>query len=287
MRTVWIVVCCGVFASSCQQAPEKPPPASPNLVIFLADDLGWNDVGYHGSEIQTPRIDALVREGVELDRFYAYPICSPTRVALMTGRSPISIGIGRPVPGFVKGLPTDEHLMPQSFRAAGYQTFLTGKWHLGADHVMYWPQNRGFDHFYGHLMGTLHYTTHVLGGRLDWQRNGKTVREEGYTTRLIADEAVRLIENRDPKRPVFLYVAFNAPHSPLVAPEETTAKYSVAVTHSAGFAHDRRCDAGHRLRAKSRTASSRTRQRHEVLVHSKEGGPQCGLWLGRQGRLGQ
>lgn len=204
---------------------QEQDSSNPNLVIFVADDLGWNDVSYHGSEIETPNIDRLAREGVELDRFYAYPKCSPTRTALMTGRSPLSIGISSSIPDFAPGLPTDEHIMAESFRAAGYQTFITGKWHLGANHVKYWPQQRGFDYFYGHLMGTLHYYNHVLRGRLDWQRNGKTIKEEGYTTELIGKEAVKLLETRNKSMPVFLYVAFNAPHFPLVAPPEYISKY--------------------------------------------------------------
>ncbi len=207
------------------QQSERGGPNQTNILIFIADDLGWNDVGYHGSEILTPNIDQLAREGVELDHFYSYPICSPTRAALMTGRSPVSIGIATPIPDFVHGLPIDEHIMPESFQAAGYQTFISGKWHLGANHVKYFPQNRGFDHFYGHLMGTLHYYKHVLRGRVDWQRNGTTIREHGYTTDLIAQEAVKLLETRDKSKPVFLYVSFNAPHFPLVAPQEYIAKY--------------------------------------------------------------
>ena len=206
-------------------AQRSPAPQNPNLLILMADDLGWNDVGYHGSEISTPNIDRLVREGVELDRFYAYPVCSPTRTALMTGRSPVSIGIVNAVRGFGDGLPPDEHLMPESFKAAGYQTFIAGKWHLGSDHVKYFPQNRGFDYFYGHLGGNLDYYTHVYGGRLDWQRNGVTVREPGYTTDLIVRETVQWLEGRDKDKPVLLFLSFNAPHFPLAAPPESIAKY--------------------------------------------------------------
>ena len=86
--------------------------AKTNILFMIADDLGWNDVGYHGSEIATPNIDALVRKGVELDRYYAFPVCSPTRAALMTGRSPIRMGIDSPI-GPNGGLPLDEHLLPK------------------------------------------------------------------------------------------------------------------------------------------------------------------------------
>ena len=144
-------------------------------MIVLADDLGWNDVGYHGSEIETPRLDALAAGGRILSRFHAQPSCSPTRAALMTGRSPLSLGITRPLAKITTGALADY------FRAAGYQTFLTGKWHLGFAEPEYHPNARGFDHFYGHVTGGIGYWDHVHGGGLDWQRNGRTLRETGYS----------------------------------------------------------------------------------------------------------
>ena len=201
-------------------------PKRPNVVIILADDLGWRDVGYHDSEIETPRLDRLAAEGVVLDRFYAQPSCSPTRAALMTGKAPLRLGVVSPLSkNNPTGLPLGERLMPERLREAGYQTFLTGKWHLGHRHRDYLPTARGFDHFYGHATGGIGYWDHVHGGGLDWQRNGETLREEGYSTHLIADEAVRLIETRDPERPFFLYASFNAPHLPNEAPPETIERY--------------------------------------------------------------
>ncbi len=202
------------------------PSDRPNVVIILADDLGWRDVGYHGSEIATPRIDRLAAGGVVLDRFYAQPTCSPTRAALMTGKTPMRLGILSPLSkNNPSGLPLGERLLPEYLRAAGYQTFLTGKWHLGHRQRAYHPNARGFDHFYGHATGGIGYWDHVHGGGLDWQRNGLALREEGYSTHLIADEAVRLIETRDRARPFFLYAAFNAPHLPNEAPSETVDLY--------------------------------------------------------------
>ncbi|MCP5115213.1 MAG: sulfatase-like hydrolase/transferase, partial [bacterium] len=183
----------------------------PHVVLIVADDLGWNDVGYHGSEIRTPNIDKLAKSGVMLERFYAYPLCSPTRTALMTGRHSIELGVNGPfAPTAKEGLPLDERLLPQAFSDAGYQTFMTGKWHLGLAHVKYFPQSRGFDHFYGHLGAAVDFYEHVLRGGLDWQRNGKSVREEGYTTDLITAEAVRLLRERDKNKPVLLYITYNA-----------------------------------------------------------------------------
>ncbi len=199
--------------------------AKPNVVIVFADDLGWSDVGYHGSEIKTPHIDALVQQGVELDRYYAFPVCSPTRAAFLTGRSPIRLGIHMPI-GPNGGMPLDEHLLPETLRANGYQTFLTGKWHLGLERVSWHPYRRGFDQTYGHLGSAVDYFTHIWEGGLDWYRNGSVLREEGYSTDLIAAEAVRRIESRDKSKPMFLYVAFNAPHTPLQAPEKYIEPYS-------------------------------------------------------------
>lgn len=205
---------------------ESPRP--PNIVILLADDLGWNDVGYHGAPIETPNIDSLAREGVELDNFYSQPICTPTRAALLTGRSPLRaglvFGVARPWDYF--GLPVEEHLLSESLRSAGYQTALVGKWHLGHDHEQQTPNRRGFEQFYGHLLGAIDYYTHSRLGGLDWQRDGQTVREEGYSTDLMGAEAVRVIAGRDPNKPLFLYVPFNAPHSPMQAPPDLVERYA-------------------------------------------------------------
>jgi len=195
--------------------------------VILADDLGWKDVGYHGSEIATPRIDRIAREGVELDRFYAQPTCSPTRAALMTGKSPMRLGIYRPISKNQRtGLPLEETILPQYLARAGYQPLMVGKWHLGHYTPSYFPQARGFEHFYGHVTGGIGYWDHNHGGGHDWQRNGKTIREQGYSTRLIADEVVRVLDSRDRSRPTFFYVAFNAPHLPNEAPAEAVAKYA-------------------------------------------------------------
>ena len=194
-------------------------PAQPNIVFILADDLGWNDVSYHGSEIQTPHIDSLVSQGLELDRYYAFPLCSPTRAAMLTGRSPLRLGVDIPVET-TGGLPLDEHLLPETLRSAGYQTFLAGKWHLGLESVDSHPYRRGFDRTYGHLGPAVDYFSHVWQGGLDWHRDGAVLRQDGYTTDLIADESVRYIKERDRAAPMFLYVSFNAPHTPLQAPEK-------------------------------------------------------------------
>lgn len=200
----------------------------PHVVIFLADDLGWKDVGFHGSEIETPHIDSLAKEGIELDRFYVQAICSPTRGALMSGKYPFNLGLQVDVirPWDAYGLNLEEKTLPQYFKQAGYATAIVGKWHLGLSKQEYLPQNRGFDHQYGHYLGMIDYFTHDRMGGVDWHRNGEVVYEDGYTTDLMADEAVRVIEQHSPDQALFLYMPFNAPHTPLQVPEEYQEKYA-------------------------------------------------------------
>lgn len=200
----------------------------PNIIVMVADDLGWNDVGFHGGDIDTPSLDRLAAEGMELNRFYTTPICSPTRAALMTGRDPIRLGVayGVIMPWDNTGVHPDEHFMPDSFRAAGYQTAMVGKWHLGHAQMTYHPNNRGFDHFYGHLHTQVgFYPPFSVSGGRDFQRNGVPIDDQGYETFLLADEVSRYIRERDQSKPFFVYMPFIAPHTPLDAPQELQDKY--------------------------------------------------------------
>ena len=210
-----ITLLSGVACAALQATPT-PPTDRPHIVIIVADDLGWKDVGYHGSEIKTPHLDRLARAGVKLEQFYVQPVCSPTRSSLMTGRYPIRQGlqVGVILPWASYGLPLAERTLPQALKEVGYRTVMTGKWHLGLHERAYLPNQRGFDHHYGHYLGAIDYFTHERMGGLDWHRNGRTVREKGYTTNLISQEAVRCINDHDPRQPMLLYVPFNAPHGP-------------------------------------------------------------------------
>jgi arylsulfatase A-like enzyme len=120
----------------------------PNIVYILADDLGWKDVGFHGSDIKTPNIDRLAAGGARLEQFYAQPMCTPSRAALMTGRYPDRYGLQTAVilSASKYGLATDEWLLPQALKEAGYRTAIVGKWHLGHADRKYWPRQRGFDY---------------------------------------------------------------------------------------------------------------------------------------------
>jgi arylsulfatase A-like enzyme len=202
----------------------------PNIVIILADDLGNADLGYRGSDIRSPNIDKLASEGVRLESFYGMPVCTPSRAELMTGRYAMRYGLQTLVifPSHSYGLPTDERTLPQALKDVGYQTAMVGKWHLGHADKKYWPQNRGFDHFYGNLVGEVDYFTKERGGLIDWQRDGKFFKEDGYFTALIGNEAVNIIKNHDTTKPLFLYVASLAPHAPYQAPKQDIDAYKNA-----------------------------------------------------------
>jgi arylsulfatase A-like enzyme len=199
----------------------------PNIVYILADDLGWKDLSFHGSDIKTPNIDKLVETGVQLKQFYAQPLCTPSRAALMTGRYPHRYGLQTAViPSAGRyGLATDEWLLPQALKEAGYTTAIVGKWHLGHADRKYWPRQRGFDYHYGPLLGEIDYFTHSAHGTRDWFRNNQPVTEEGYVTELLGKEAAKLIETHDAKTPLFLFLAFTAPHAPYQAPKAYLDKY--------------------------------------------------------------
>lgn len=199
----------------------------PNVIFILTDDLGWGDVGYHGSEIKTPNIDQLATSGVRLNQFYVQPVCTPTRAALLTGRYPIRHGLqgGVIFEGDQFGLPLKERTLPQALKAVGYRTAICGKWHLGHHHPDFLPTRRGFDYQYGSYNYALDYFTHTQFGGLDWHRNDRALSQEGYATTLIGDEAAQLIEAHDTSQPLFLYLPFNAPHDPLQAPESYIDRY--------------------------------------------------------------
>lgn len=193
----------------------------PNLIVIVADDLGWGEPGYHGGPIPMPAIDRLAAEGVRLEAFYAEPFCSPTRAALLTGRYPHRFGLQlRNVPPWsTRTIPPDQKLLPERLLEAGYRTAIVGKWHLGCARPELLPGHRGFQRQYGPYTGMIDYDTHRWKGRvLDWYHDGVPVEEEGYATDLIAAEAVRLIHEWGEEGPFFLYVAFTAPHGPYDRP---------------------------------------------------------------------
>ena len=203
-------------------------PARPNIVLIVSDDQGWKDVGFHGSDIATPHLDKLASGGARLESFYAQPMCTPSRAALMSGRYPHRYGLQTLViPSNGRyGLPTDERLLPRVLADAGYRTAIVGKWHLGHAERQYWPLQRGFQYQYGPLLGEIDYFTHDAHGVRDWYRQEKPLKETGYATELIGNEAVRWLGQQSAKQPFFLYLTFTAPHAPYQAPKAWLDRYA-------------------------------------------------------------
>lgn len=191
----------------------------PNILFFLADDLGWANVGYHGSTIKTPNIDKLAREGVELHFHYVQPLCTPTRVSLLTGRYPCRWGKSALVPTNTQVLPFGIETLPSALRKAGYDTCIAGKWNIGST-PEWGPNKYGFDESYGSLAAGVDPWSHRYKEgpySRTWHRNGAFIDEEGHATDLITEQALEWIESRS--RPWFIYVPYTAVHVPVDAPE--------------------------------------------------------------------
>jgi arylsulfatase A-like enzyme len=210
------------LAGSASAAGDKP-----HIVFILADDLGYADPGFNGGkQIQTSHLDRLAKAGVVLGSHYVQPVCSPTRASLMTGRYVAHTGVYTVVRPRAKwGLPLAERTLAQALQQAGYETAISGKWHLGEFEPAYLPTQRGFDHQYGLWFGAIDYFTHKRDGILDWHRNDRPCRDEGYSTHSIAKEACQIIRNRNAAKPLFLYLPFNAVHGPYQVPENYLTPY--------------------------------------------------------------
>ncbi len=213
-------------------SPANVSPAAieepPNIVIIVADDMGWKDVGFHGAEFPTPHIDRIAREGVELGRFYAMPVCSPTRVALMTGHHPIRYGLQRVTikPWTDLGIPPEVETLAEMLGRAGYsRRGVFGKWHLG-ESERYHPYRQGFTDFVGHYGGAIDYFRHLRLGVLDWHHGYSLSEEEGYSTELVGRHAARFISDSPTDERFLLYVPFNAIHGPNHATPEDLRRNS-------------------------------------------------------------
>ena len=210
-----------LLASVTAAAPSAAAP--PNIVVIVADDLGWADVGYHEPEIRSPNIDRLAATGVELDWHYVQPECTPTRVALLTGRYPSRFGNHCTQASNERALPFGTPTLASLLKDAGYETALCGKWHLGSK-PEWGPNFFGFDHSYGSFAGAVGMFDHRY--RLNrpnfartWHRNHEYVDEEGHATDLVTREAVEWIGGRGEK-PFFLYVPFQSVHVPIVEEQD-------------------------------------------------------------------
>jgi arylsulfatase A-like enzyme len=210
-------------------ARAGPVDRPPNLLIFIADDLGWRDVGYHGSEIRTPNLDTMARAGVRLERHYVCPTCSPTRAGLLTGRNPSRFGIHGPIDGrSLQALPGNVTTLAAALKTRGYATAMMGKWHLGLRPEV-GPRRYGFDRSYGYFHGQLdQYAHRYKNGDRTWHRDDVFVDEQGHATDLIADEAIRYLQ--EPRRqPFFLWVAFSVPHYPIQEDARWVEPYEPAI----------------------------------------------------------
>ncbi len=227
LSILWPIGSVMAFLSYTSNAAESPKP---NIVFFLADDMGYADIGFMGcKDIKTPNVDKLAARGTILTSHYAQPVCSPTRAALLTGRYPHHTGVystvneQRPVL-----LQLNERLLPEGLRAAGYVTAICGKWHLGQSKPEYMPTRRGFDHQYGFMSGSLDPFTKIAAGtenKRDWYRDDQPCADEGYDADQIATEACRIIENKPADKPLFLYVPFHAVHTPWKSMPEDQKPY--------------------------------------------------------------
>ena len=196
-------------------------PAPPNVVVIMADDLGYGDIGCYGGKAKTPNLDRLAREGIRFTDFHANgAVCSPTRAAFLTGRYPQRCGVVTALGENAEGLPKGEKTIAAYLKERGYTTGLFGKWHLGY-HLENSPLHHGFDQFRGHLHGALDYLSKVdQWGRVDWWHNDRPVRDDQtYATDLATRDAIEFVTSNRARR-FFAFVSYSAIHFPWQAPDD-------------------------------------------------------------------
>ncbi|KAG8279009.1 hypothetical protein J6590_008028 [Homalodisca vitripennis] len=240
---VFLLLCAAVAIVCPLKCTNKPP----HIIYILVDDMGWNDVSFHGSnQIPTPNIDSLAYHGIILNRHYTQPLCTPSRSSLMTGRYPVNVGIHYALAASDRtGLPLSEKILPQYLKDIGYATHLVGKWHLGFYKKEFTPMERGFDTHFGYWSGAVSYYDHInedltlippnrypFSGH-DLRRNYSSAWDVvgQYATDVFTDEAVHLIDNHPPHKPLFLYLAHLAVHAGnqgklLEAPQDEINRFS-------------------------------------------------------------
>lgn len=240
-RTMWVTLLVAAMAFQVMAADSRP-----NIILIMADDMGFSDIGCYGGEIETPALDALAEGGLRFKQFYNSARCCPTRASLMTGLHPHETGIGHMTnpPGTLKSDAGPEFpnyrgvlnrscvTIAEALKPAGYATLMAGKWHLGMDEHSLRPLQRGFEKYYGCLSGASKFFTpeHPRGiffGNDPIEIPESTTDRRYYTTDAFTDNAIRFIseENEGQDRPFFLYLAYTAPHWPLHAHQEEVQKY--------------------------------------------------------------
>lgn len=216
-----------VFDVVSLEEPERPRP---NVLLIVSDDQGWNDIGYHDPQLRTPNLDRLAREGVELERHYVQPQCTPTRVALLTGRYPSRFAEHCTQASNEQAFPVGTQTLARVLRDAGYATGMSGKWHLGS-RPEWGPNHHGFEESHGSLAGAVGMYDHRyrLGSPFadTWHRDLEPLMQEGHVTDLCADEAIAFVE-RHAHESWFLYLPLHAVHTPLV---ESAPRWGEANAH--------------------------------------------------------
>jgi arylsulfatase A-like enzyme len=212
----------------------------PNIIVILSDDMGFSDLGCYGGEAETPNLNMLAKEGLRYTQFYNTARCCPSRASLMTGLDPHQAGMGWmttddfKLPGYRGDLSHNAVTIAEVLKSAGYETAMTGKWHLNFDpkpnsNKQNWPLQRGFDHYYGIILGAANYFDPgylTRGNTLVNTTNDPEYHPEHYYfTDAISDNSVKFIKERDKSKPLFMYVAYTAAHWPMQAPNAAIAKY--------------------------------------------------------------
>lgn len=228
--SVSIVMLCITAASAdtacCTDVTPANPDSRPNVILIMADDMGYGDLSCYGGWIKTPHLDRLAANSLRFTDFHSNgTVCSPTRASLMTGRYPEHVGIPRVVvadPNHAAhrlGIPAREWTMAEAFRAAGYRTALFGKWHLGYA-PQFNPTQHGFEQFRGYLSGNVDFFTHIdQAGNFDWWNGQEREDDPGYVTRLITKYALDFLDHAT-EAPFFLYLPHEAPHYPYQGPND-------------------------------------------------------------------
>lgn len=243
MKMKYLSLLCSILmvpsgSADAADANRSASTDKPNIVLILADDMGFSDLGCYGSEIPTPNLDALAAGGLRFTQFYNTARCSPTRAALLTGLDPHQAGMGRLADegagsrtqapaGYLGHLNNRCVTLAEVLHAAGYHTYMAGKWHLGMEDESTWPRQRGFDRYYGILSGATSYLRPDGRRRLTLENEPlpAPTNADYYTSDAFTDFALKTVRENKKGDPFFLYLAFNAPHWPLQAKPEDIAKF--------------------------------------------------------------
>ncbi|MSU48994.1 MAG: N-acetylgalactosamine 6-sulfate sulfatase [Opitutus sp.] len=260
-------------------------PRQPNIVILLADDQGWGDLGATGNrQLRTPAIDSIARDGATLDRFYVCPVCSPTRAEMLTGRYHPRGGV-RGTSAGQERLNLDERTLPEAFKAAGYATGAFGKWHNGSQWP-YHPNARGIDEYYGFTSG--HWGEYF---NPPLEHNGRRVRGKGFIADDLTDHAIAFIEQHQ-QHPFFCYIPYNTPHSPFAVPDEYWQRFKDRPITQRGVEGEQenlettRCvlamteNLDHNVGRVLRRLDELKLADHTIVIYFSDNGPNTFRWVG-------